>query len=84
MKKGINSKLSHQQRVIRSQNYNQASKEVLAAADKAILKERLRDALKRNEFVPISVITSLTDADYEELSGLVDALIAKGLIVYSR
>ncbi|MDZ4875495.1 MAG: hypothetical protein CLLPBCKN_004891 [Chroococcidiopsis cubana SAG 39.79] len=64
MKQGINSRhLPHQHRAIRSQSYNQVSKETLAAADKAILVMRLKDALKHNKFVPISVITSLTDAD---------------------
>lgn len=84
MKQGINNRhLPHQHRVIRNQSYNQVSQETLAAADKAILVMRLKDALKHNKFVPISLITSLNDADYEELSGLVDALLSKGLINYA-
>jgi radical SAM superfamily enzyme YgiQ (UPF0313 family) len=84
MKQGINSnKLPHQQRVTQHENYNKTSTEVLAAADKAILKERLRDALKHNKFVPISLINSLDDETYEEFSKLVDALLSKGLINYA-
>ncbi|MBD2308956.1 hypothetical protein H6G17_26160 [Chroococcidiopsis sp. FACHB-1243] len=85
MKRGINSnKLPHQHRAIRSQSYNQVSKETLAAADKAILVMRLKDALKHNKFVPISIINSLNESDYKELSGLVDALLSKGLIDYAN
>ncbi|MBD2305059.1 hypothetical protein H6G17_05965 [Chroococcidiopsis sp. FACHB-1243] len=84
MKQGINTnKLPHAHRVIRHENYNKAvPKEVLAAADRAILIMRLKDALKHEKFVPVGIITALSDKDYEELSGLVDALIGKGLIVY--
>lgn len=85
MKQGINSnKLPHAHRVIRHENYNEKKipKDIAAAADRAVLVQKLRDALKHDKFVPVGIITALSDKDYKELATLIDALVAKGLIVH--
>ncbi|MDV2992117.1 MAG: hypothetical protein N4J56_001771 [Chroococcidiopsis sp. SAG 2025] len=85
MKRGINSQgLPHHKRVERHENYNKPTAEVLAAADKAILIQKLKDSLKNGSTVPMSVIAALNDQDYKELSGLVDALIARNLIEFGK
>lgn len=97
MKQGINTnKLPYAKRVERHKTYNKPTAEpthydsskrfveVLAAADKAILVQKLKSALKHGFKVPMSLVAALNDQDYEDISGLVDALMSKQLIDFSK
>ncbi|NHC33795.1 hypothetical protein [Scytonema millei] len=85
MKRGINSQgLPHHKRVERHESFNKPSDEVLVAADKAILIQKLKNALKNGSKVPMSLINRLGNVDYAEYSHLIDGLMSKQLIDFNK
>lgn len=85
MKRGINSQgLPHHKRIERHENYNKPTAEVLEKADRAILIQKLKSALKNGSKVPLSLINRLGNVDYAEYSHLIDSLMSKQLIDFNK
>lgn len=85
MKRGINTnKLPHHKRVARHEAYNNPTAATLEKADRAILIQKLKDALKNGSKVPISLVNQLGNVDYAEYSNLIDGLMSRQLIDFAR